>query len=97
MESQQLFLPTDDTAARRPVLVKEFLTKNNVTALEHPLYCPDLAPADFYPFPRLKCALKGRRFCGDTDIKMRRKTWKGFHKMASRNFSNTFTTAGRST
>jgi hypothetical protein len=27
---------------------------------------------------------------------MRRKNWKGFHKMASRNISNTFTTAGRS-
>jgi len=74
MENQQLFLLNDDTAARRSVLVKAFLTKNNVTALEHPLYCPDLGPADFYLFPRLKSALKGRRFCGGADIKMRRKS-----------------------
>jgi transposase len=73
MENQQLFLLNDDTAAHRPVLVKDFLTENTVTALEHPLYCPDLAAAAFYLFPRLKSALKGRRFCGGTDIKMRQK------------------------
>jgi transposase len=67
MENQPLFLLNDDAAARRPILIKDFLTKNNVTALEHPLYCPDLAP-DFYLFPRLKSASKG-----GTDIKMRRK------------------------
>jgi len=27
-----------------------------------------LAPADFYLLPRLKSALKGRRFCDATDI-----------------------------
>jgi hypothetical protein len=27
---------------------------------------------------------------------MRRKTWKGFHNMATKNISNTFTVAGRS-
>jgi hypothetical protein len=26
------------------------------------LYFPDLAPADFYLFPKLKSSLKGRRF-----------------------------------
>jgi hypothetical protein len=29
----------------------------------------DLAPADFYLLPRLKSALKGRRYCGATAIK----------------------------
>jgi len=70
MENQHLFLLNDDTTARWPVLVKDFLTKNNVTALEHPVYCPDMAPVDFYLFPRLKIALKGWLFCGGTDIKM---------------------------
>jgi transposase len=49
-------------------LVKDFLTKNNVTTLEHPPYSPDLAPADFYLFPQLISALKGVRFCDATDI-----------------------------
>jgi transposase len=28
----------------------------------HPPYSPDLAPADFFLFPKLKTTLKGRRF-----------------------------------
>ena len=54
------FLSHDNAPKHRSVLVKDFLTKNNVTALEHPPYAPGLAPADFYLFPRLKSALKRR-------------------------------------
>jgi len=36
--------------------------------IEHPPYSPNLALVDFYLFPRLKSALKGRRFCDATDI-----------------------------
>jgi transposase len=49
-------------------LVKDFLAKNNVTALEHPPYSTDFAPADFYLFLQLKSALKGWGFCDATDI-----------------------------
>jgi len=48
-----------------------FWSKNSVTALEDTPYSPDLAPAAFYLFSRLKLALKGRRFCDTTDIMMR--------------------------
>jgi len=48
-------------------LVKGFLAKNNVTTLEHTPYSSYLAPADFYLFPPLKSALKGRH-CDATDI-----------------------------
>jgi hypothetical protein len=37
--------------AHRSVLVRDFLAKNNVTALEYPPYFPDLTEADFYLFP----------------------------------------------
>jgi hypothetical protein len=30
--------------------------------LSHPSYFPDLAPADFSVFPKLKIAMKGTRF-----------------------------------
>jgi hypothetical protein len=30
--------------------------------LSHPSYSPDLAPADFFLFPKLKIAMKGPRF-----------------------------------
>jgi hypothetical protein len=48
------FLLRDNAAAHRSILVKDFLAKNNVTTLEHPLFIPDLVPADFYLFPPLK-------------------------------------------
>ncbi|GBN93837.1 hypothetical protein AVEN_38499-1 [Araneus ventricosus] len=45
---------------------KKNSARHSVTTLEHPPYSPDLAPADFYLFPRLKMKLKGHRF-GDSD------------------------------
>jgi transposase len=68
MENQQLALLRDNAPAHWSVLVKDFLAKNNVTILEHPPHSPDLAPADFYLFPRLKSSMKGWRFCDATDI-----------------------------
>ncbi|GBL64998.1 hypothetical protein AVEN_35363-1 [Araneus ventricosus] len=46
-------------------LVKRFLPQYGVTELSHPPYSPDLSPVDFFLFPKLKMALKGRKF---TDI-----------------------------
>jgi len=57
------FLLHDNAPAHRSVLVKDILTKNNVTTLQHPTYSPDLAAADLYLFPLLKSALKGQRHC----------------------------------
>jgi len=45
------FLFHDNVLAHQSVFVKDFLAKNNVTALEHPPHSPDLGPADFYLFP----------------------------------------------
>jgi hypothetical protein len=36
--------------------------KHSVATLPQPPYSPDLAPADFFLFPRIKTALKGRHF-----------------------------------
>jgi len=35
---------------------------NNMTVVPHPPYSPDLAPSDFFLYPKLKMKLKGRRF-----------------------------------
>ncbi len=40
----------------------QFLAKKNITVLHHPPYSPDLAPADYFLFSRLKIHLKGHRF-----------------------------------
>jgi hypothetical protein len=36
--------------------------------IQHPPYLPDLAPADFFLFPKLKLALKGECFRDINDI-----------------------------
>ena len=95
--TNSLFLVHDNAPAHRSVLVKYFPSTNNVTTLEHPQYSPDLAPADFYLFPRLRSALKGRRFCDATDnIKNTKEELKRLSQMVSENVSNIFTVADRS-
>ena len=39
------------------------------TALQHPPYSPDLAPCDFWAFPKLKAQLRGKRFSSDDEVK----------------------------
>jgi hypothetical protein len=42
--------------------VHEFLAKNNMTVIPHPPYSPDFMLCNFFLFPKLRIALKGRRF-----------------------------------
>jgi transposase len=45
------------------------LAKHATTVLLQPPYSPDLAPAYFFLFPKLKSTLKGRRFESTEAIK----------------------------
>jgi hypothetical protein len=47
---------------------KQFLAKKSVTKKEHPPYSPDMTLNDFWLFPKIKSALKGRRFQDTEDI-----------------------------
>jgi len=38
--------------------IKQFLAQNFITEVEHPPYSPDLAPDDFWLFPKIESALK---------------------------------------
>jgi transposase len=40
----------------------QFLEKHKMAVIPHPPYSPDLAPCDFFLFPKMKLKLKGRRF-----------------------------------
>lgn len=55
-------LHDDNAPCHRALLVREFLARNTMATLPHPPYSPDLAPADFFLFPKMKLRLKGRRF-----------------------------------
>jgi len=48
---------------------EEFLATKQITVLEHPAYSLDLAPNDFFLFPKLKEILKGRHFDDIDDIR----------------------------
>jgi histone-lysine N-methyltransferase SETMAR len=42
-------------------IVRDFLESHGIETVPHPPYSPDLAPRDFYLFPNLKKALKGKK------------------------------------
>jgi transposase len=50
----------DNASAHASLLIREFLAKDETTIMPQPPYSPDLAPADFFLFPKLKSTLKGR-------------------------------------
>jgi transposase len=58
----------DIAPAYTSLVVWEFLTKNNVSTVPHPAYSPDLAPCDFYVFPKMKLPLKGGRFASIEEV-----------------------------
>jgi len=41
------------------LVVRKFLTKNNMTTVPHTAYSPDLPPCDFSVFPKMTLRLKG--------------------------------------
>jgi len=43
-------------------IIKQFLAQQKVTVLDHPPYSPDLAPADYFLFPKVKSHLNGHLF-----------------------------------
>jgi predicted acetyltransferase len=55
-------LHNDNAPCHRALLVCEFLANHNMLSLPHLPYSPDLAPADFFLFPKLKMQLKGCHF-----------------------------------
>ena len=61
-ESGDWFLFHDNAPSHNVTIVIQFLAQRKVTVLNHPLYSPDLAPADYFLFPKVKSHLKGRLF-----------------------------------
>jgi len=44
------------------------MTSLKFTVVPHPRYSPDLAPSDFWLFPKLKETLKGQHFSSDAEV-----------------------------
>ncbi len=62
-------LHDDNAPAHNAISVRQLLAKKQITSLDHPPYSPDLAPCDFWLFPRLKIVMKGTHFASSELIK----------------------------
>lgn len=52
----------DNAPSHTALTICEFLAKNSTNTIKQAPYSPDLAPCDFFLFPKLKIPLRGRRF-----------------------------------
>ncbi|UYV67049.1 hypothetical protein LAZ67_4003761 [Cordylochernes scorpioides] len=68
-KNKNWLLHHDNAPAHTSLLVRDFLAKNNTLMMPQPPYSPDLAPCDFFLFPKLKRPMKGRRYATLDEIK----------------------------
>ena len=68
-DNNSWILHRDNPPAHTALSMREFLATKQITVLEHPAYSPDLAPTDFFLFPKIKEILKGRHFDDTDDIR----------------------------
>jgi hypothetical protein len=64
MKTPRLILPSSPSS---------FWRKNKMAVIPHPPNSPDLAPCEFFLFPKMKLKLKGRRF--DTTEEIQTESW----------------------
>ncbi|UYV61773.1 hypothetical protein LAZ67_1006451 [Cordylochernes scorpioides] len=68
-KNKNWLLHHDNAPAHTSLLVRDFLAKNNTLMMPQPPYSPNLAPCDFFLFPKLKRPMKGRRYATLDEIK----------------------------
>jgi histone-lysine N-methyltransferase SETMAR len=66
---RSLILYHDNAMAHSSLRGSQFLAGKDISAMDHPPYSPDLAPAVLWLYPKLKSVLKGKRFSDVEDIK----------------------------
>ena len=61
-KSGQWHFHQDNVPVHNSILVTDYLTKMGIKTVPQPPYSPDLAPCDFWLFPKLKEKLRGCRY-----------------------------------
>ena len=61
-KSGQWHFHQDNAAVHNTIVVSDYLTKMGIKTVAHPPYSPDLAPCDFWLFPKLKEKLRRCRY-----------------------------------
>ena len=59
----------NNAPAHTALSIQKFLVDKNIILLEQPSYLPDLAPCDFFLFPKVKNTIKGTHFSSTNAIK----------------------------
>jgi hypothetical protein len=70
----------DNAPVHTAVKVTDWLAARDIKLIEHPPYLPDLAPADYFLFPRVKRELAGLTLTQDTF----KKEWEGAVQISRR-------------
>jgi hypothetical protein len=63
-----LYLYHDIAPSHKALSLKQFLAQKSITEMEHPPCSHDLAPSNFWLFPKIKSALKEGIFQENEDI-----------------------------
>ena len=66
--TQKTLLLHDNASAHKTGAVTQYLVDNGICVLPHPAYSPDLAPCDFWLFPKLKGLMAGHKFSRVQDL-----------------------------
>lgn len=59
---RRIILHHDNASSHTSRQTNDFLSTQNIELMGHPPYSPDLAPNDFFLFPKIKHKLRGQRF-----------------------------------
>ncbi len=68
--TREFLLHHDNAPVHTTVLTLAFIGSNDIEMVPHPPYSPDLAPCDYFIFPRLKNMLRGHRHNNINDMKV---------------------------
>jgi len=67
-ERNTLLLHYDNARPHYSAQTQDCMTSQKFTVVPHPPYSPDLAPSDFWLFPKLRETLKGQNFSSDAEV-----------------------------
>jgi len=78
----------DNAPSQTTLVTREFLAKNKITTMGHPPYSPNLAPCDFYLFPKVKNIMRGEHLVDVDTIK--RETTKPLKELTKEDMQHCF-------
>jgi hypothetical protein len=81
-------LHQDNAPSHTALVPREVLANNKITTMDHPTYLPDLAPCDFYLFPKVKNIMRGEHFV-DVDA-IKRETTKLLKELTKEDMQHCF-------